>query len=134
VKRYLLDTNHLSPYLDRHAQLETRVDAGLRGGDRFGITLPVLCEYRAGIGSGSRLKRNLGRLNAALEILRLWPVDRQTAEEFGNLFQELRQAGRMLSQFDLLIAAIARQHDLTLLTADSDFQGVAGLRVENWLV
>jgi tRNA(fMet)-specific endonuclease VapC len=133
VKRFLLDTNHLSAYLDRHAQLETRVDAGLCGGDRFGITLPVLCEYRAGIGSGRRLKRNLARLSAALEILRLWPVVRQTAEEFARLFQELRQAGRMLSQFDLLIAAVTRQYDLTLLTADRDFQGVAGLRIENWL-
>jgi predicted nucleic acid-binding protein len=39
----------------------------------------------------------------------------------------------MLSQFDLLIATVARQHGLTLLTADADFQGVPGLRFENWL-
>jgi predicted nucleic acid-binding protein len=80
------------------------------------------------------LKRNLARLSTALGILRLWPVDRQTAEEFGKLFQELRQAGRMLSQFDLLIAAATRQHDLTLLTADGDFQSVSGLKIENWFV
>jgi tRNA(fMet)-specific endonuclease VapC len=133
VTRYLLDTNHLSGYLDRNSQLEARVDAGLRGGDRFGISLPILCEYRAGIAKGSRFQRNLARLNAALEILRLWPANGQTSEEFGNLFQALRQAGRMLSQFDLLIAAMARQHDLTLLTADVAFREVPGLRVENWL-
>ena len=133
MTRYLLDTNHLSGYLDRNSQLEARVDAGLCGGDRFGISLPILCEYRAGIAKGTRLKRNLARLNAALEILRLWPADHQTAEEFGSLFQELRQAGRMLSQFDLLIAAMARQHELILLTADAAFQETPRLRVENWL-
>jgi predicted nucleic acid-binding protein len=39
----------------------------------------------------------------------------------------------MLSQFDLLIAAVARQHKLILLTADHDFQAVSRLRIENWL-
>jgi predicted nucleic acid-binding protein len=39
----------------------------------------------------------------------------------------------MLSQFDLLIAALARQHKLVLLTADKDFKAVSRLTVENWL-
>jgi PIN domain. len=39
----------------------------------------------------------------------------------------------MLSQFDLLIAALSRQHGLTLLTADKDFQVVRQLARENWL-
>lgn len=134
MKRYLLDTNHLSAYLDRNGGLQGRVDAGLVTGDRFGIALPVLCEYRAGIAVGSRFQRNLARLTAAMGIFRLWPADQHTAVEFGNLFQELRRAGRMLSQFDLLIAAMARQHGLTLLTADRDFQVVPRLAVENWLV
>jgi len=56
VTRYLLDTNHLSAYLDRNSVLEARVDARLLAGNRFGITLPVLCEYRAGIAAGSRFQ------------------------------------------------------------------------------
>jgi hypothetical protein len=44
LNRYLLDTNHLSAYLDRQATLEQKVDAGLRAGNRFGICLPVLYE------------------------------------------------------------------------------------------
>jgi predicted nucleic acid-binding protein len=39
----------------------------------------------------------------------------------------------MLSQFDLLIAAFARQYKSTLLTADRDFDSVERLRIENWL-
>lgn len=133
MTRYLLDTNHLSAYLDRNAALQARVDAGLLAGDRFGITLPVLCEYRAGITAGSRFQRNLVRLNAAMEVFRLWPANHDTAAQFGNLFQEMRKAGRTLSQFDLLIAALARQHGLILLTADRDFQAVSRLPIENWL-
>jgi len=128
-----LDTNHLSAYLDRQPALEQRIDAGLRAGDRFGICLPVLCEYRAGIRLSRRYRQNLARLQAALALLRLWPTDEQTAAEFAELFQELRSAGRMLSQFDLLIAAVARQHKLILLTADQDFQAVSRVKIENWL-
>jgi tRNA(fMet)-specific endonuclease VapC len=133
LNRHLLDTNHLSAYLDRQPALEHKVDAGLREGDRFGICLPVLCEYRAGIRLSRRYRQNLARLQLALARLRLWPTDEQTAVEFAELFQELRSAGRMLSQFDLLIAAVARQHNLTLLTADHDFQGLSRIKVENWL-
>ncbi len=63
----------------------------------------------------------------------MWPIDEQTAVEFAELFQELRAAGRALSQFDLLIAALARQHDLTLLSDDQDFTPVKRLKLENWL-
>ena len=109
MKRYLLDTNHLSAYLDRYAALEARVDAGLLAGDRFGITLPVLCEYRAGIVAGSRLQRNLARLTAAMEIFHLWPADQHTAVEIGNQFQELRQADDFLGGKTESLAAAQRQ-------------------------
>jgi predicted nucleic acid-binding protein len=133
LNRYLLDTNHLSAYLDRHPVLQPRVDAGLRGGDRFGICLPIHCEYRAGIRLSRRYRPNLARFQAALGIFRLWPTDEDTAAEFAELFRELRATGRMLSQFDLLIAAVARQYKLILLTADQDFQPVSRLQTENWL-
>ena len=133
MNRYLLDTNHLSAYLDRHAVLQPRVDAALRAGDRFGICLPVHCEYRAGIRISRRYQQNLARLQAALRVFRSWPVDEHTAVEFAEMFRELRSIGRMLSQFDLLIAAIARQYQLILLTADQDFQPVKGIQIENWL-
>jgi predicted nucleic acid-binding protein len=108
VNRYLLDTNHLSAYLDRHPVLQPRVEAALRAGDRFGICLPVHCEYRCGIRLSRRYRQNLARFQAALAIFRLWPTDEDTASEFAEIVRELRSAGRMMSQFDLLIAAVAR--------------------------
>ncbi|MBI1901406.1 MAG: type II toxin-antitoxin system VapC family toxin [Planctomycetia bacterium] len=119
--------------MDRQRGVERQVDEALRQGDRVGICLPVLCEYRAGIRVSRRRKQNVARLQVALEVLRIWPVDDGTTVEFAELFRELRAAGRMLSQFDLLIAAVARQYDLTLLTADKDFERVQRLRVRNWL-
>jgi tRNA(fMet)-specific endonuclease VapC len=133
LKRYLLDTNHLSAYLDGRQILQPRVDAALQSGDRFGICLPIHCEYRAGIRLSKRYRQNLARLQTALTIIRVWPADEDTAVEFADLVHELRSAGRTMSQFDMLIAAIARQHKLILLTADQDFQPVLRLVTANWL-
>lgn len=133
MNRYLLDTNHLSAYLDGQQTLTVRIRTALGAGDRFGVCLPVLCEYRAGIGVGRRYQRNLARLQTALIMLRIWPTDENTAAQFAVIFQELRSQGRMLSHFDLLIAAVARQNTVTLLTADQDFQPVTQLGIENWL-
>jgi predicted nucleic acid-binding protein len=129
----LLDSNHLSAYLDRQSALEKRIDAAMKAGDRFGICVPVHCEYRAGIRLGRRFRQNLIRLQAALQILRIWPTNESTAVEFAELTQELRAAGKAMSQFDLLIAAISRQHNLTILTADQDFRFLSSLKIENWL-
>jgi predicted nucleic acid-binding protein len=133
VSRFLLDTNHFSNYLDRRPGLTERIKRGLESGNRFGICLPVLCEYRAGMGIGRRYQRNLARVQTAMEVFRIWPCDEHTAAEFGRLFGELRAVGRGLTPFDLLIAAAACQYNLTLLTADKDFEPVPGLRFENWL-
>ncbi len=119
--------------LGRHPTLEPKVDDAFRRGDRVGVCLPVLCEYRAGIRVGRRFQKNLTRLETALSVLRIWPLDEGTAHEFGDIFQELRKAGQPLSPFDLLIAALARQHGLIVLTADQDFQRVKRLQVQNWL-
>lgn len=44
--------------------------------------------------------------------------DREAAKKAAELFQELRDAGRMVNENDLLIAGIALAHDEVLLTRD----------------
>jgi tRNA(fMet)-specific endonuclease VapC len=133
LNRYLLDTNHLSAYVDRQPGLVQKINKSMRAGDRFGICLPVICEYRAGIRLSRRFKQNLARLSQALALIRLWPMDAQAAAEFGDMFWDLRSKGKTLGPFDLLIASVAVQQGLTLLTADRDFNVVTQLRQENWL-
>jgi predicted nucleic acid-binding protein len=46
----------------------------------------------------------------------------------------LRGQGRVLSQVDMMLAALARQHKLSILTTDRDFEALSDLTVENWVV
>ena len=49
------------------------------------------------------------------------------------VYIELRRHGRALSQVDMVLAALARQHKLVVLTTDRDFEALTDLRVENWV-
>jgi predicted nucleic acid-binding protein len=64
--------------------------------------------------------------------LRLWPIDLKTAQIYGETYVELRRLGRVLSQVDIMVAALARQMKLTILTTDNDFDGLDDIRTENW--
>ena len=61
---------------------------------------------------------------------RLLPVDTHTADRWGRL---MASAGRPLPAIDSLLAATARQHDLTLVTRNTkDFAGLDLQLVNPW--
>jgi predicted nucleic acid-binding protein len=73
------------------------------------------------------------RLEGLLQVVRIWPVDLEIAERYGQIYHELQKAGRALSQVDIMLAALSRHSNLILLTSDLDFQAVPDIRTENWL-
>ncbi len=71
-----------------------------------------------------------GSLKARLRVL---PVDSGVAKHFASLKAWAKANGRSPADFDLLIAATARTHGLTLATLNvRHFQGLPGLAVEDW--
>jgi tRNA(fMet)-specific endonuclease VapC len=82
---------------------------------------------------GNEQVEGYARLQSCLQALAkmtVLPFDRDAAEIFHRLQPRHRRVGTM----DLKIAAICILHDATLLTRNiADFDGLNGLRVENWL-
>lgn len=130
---FLLDTNHLGAALSRTSRLRERLWQARHAGHRFGTCVPVLAELEAGIQQTPDPEANRQALTRLLSQVRTWPLDRSTAKAYGTVYQELRRAGVVISQVDMLLAALARTMGLILLTTDSDFRHVAGLRIENWV-
>jgi tRNA(fMet)-specific endonuclease VapC len=79
------------------------------------------------------------KILAAIETLlkhdvKVLPYDVSCAHVFGKLKGELRRQGITVSPIDLLIASVARTHDLTMVTHNvSDFSAIPDLRVVDWL-
>ncbi len=62
------------------------------------------------------------------------PFDSESGQAFGLLKAELEKSGIGCSEPDLRIAAIAIQHNLTLITGNTrHFKRIPKLKFENWM-
>jgi predicted nucleic acid-binding protein len=85
-----------------------------------------------------RAKAPPQRLQGLLDMLNdmaLLEVDLDVARKFGELRAALLDAGQPKPQLDLLIAATALVHDLTLVTHNTkDYATIPGLKLDDWLM
>ena len=124
----ILDTNALSDYADGNQDLLRH----LRTSRMHSIPTIVLGEYRFGLlSSHSRIERQkwLDRLENEFEILE---ITRTTAKMYAIVRHELRELGRPIPENDVWIAALAREHGLSLLSRDVHFDHVPGLVRVSW--
>ena len=95
--------------------------------------MPVLCELETGLHHTRRRDENRRILAVLLRQIRVWPLEPSLAPLYAEIFHYLRANGRVLSQVDMMLVALARSMGATLLTSDGDFEALTELRVENWL-
>lgn len=109
----LLDTNHLSEALRPVSRVRDRIGQLQLGGIRVGVCVPVLCEMEAGLPVGKAGDKYRRALQRVLGRLRVWPLDGSVAFLYGEIFQDLRGRGRVLSQVDMMLAALAKNNIYT---------------------
>ncbi|GAP95781.1 hypothetical protein NIES2104_23050 [Leptolyngbya sp. NIES-2104] len=59
--------------------------------------------------------------------------DLELIETASRIHADLRRRGRPIQDADILIAATAMIHSLTLISNDADLQNVQSLSLDNWL-
>jgi len=132
VKGFLLDTNHISKAVRHNSPLQRRIYAEKQRGLRVGTCIPVLCEIESGrLNVADPIAYRKG-LDGLLDRIVVWPLTRITAHFFGEIDQDLRRRGRVLSQVDIMLAALCRELDLALVTTDKDFAALPWLKTEDW--
>ena len=134
MARYILDTNHLSAAVRPGSVLRERIRRAQAEGSRVGTCVPVLCELEVGasqVRDPGLYRKILKRFLAKIPI---WPMDPETARIFSDVYHELRRKGRVLSQVDMMVAALTRQMNLTVLTSDRDFEALPNIPKEDWSV
>ncbi len=130
---YLLDTNHASKLLEGNESISLRVNALKNSGSRFGISMSIVGELFFAVYASRKKEENLRQLKGFMEDVIIWDYDITAAEEFGKIQAEQKTKGKPIPSIDAQITAVARIHNLTVLTTDQHFNVVEGLNVENWL-
>lgn len=93
------------------------------------ISQIVIGELRAGFAAGNRRKENEQLLQKFLDSPSVQTVTLtdSTTKLLAEIYLKLRKAGTPIGTNDMWIAAISLEHDVQLLTTDSDFAKVPDL-------
>ena len=126
--RYLLDTNIVIALF----RGETGVVAALRTAAAVFVPAVVLGELYFGARKSVQSTANLARIAEFADEVAVLPSDAGTAGLYGETKAQLRLRGRPIPENDLWIAALARQHQLTLATRDLHFDAVAAVELVRW--
>jgi tRNA(fMet)-specific endonuclease VapC len=105
-----------------------------RVGEVDGSFVPtvVLGELFFGAYKSGTVKKNIRRIQEFIAGAAVLVCDEPTADQYGQVKNLLRAKGRPIPENDVWIAALARQHGLTLATRDEHFSAVDGLILERW--
>lgn len=146
---YLLDTNHCSRIIQGDNTVLRRLQ---EKGNALVATSVVICGELIFMAENSQQKAaNLRSVEAFLQSIDIYPVDRAIANIYGQFKAEIisqfgpREKSRRrttkiqelgVSDNDLWIAATSLRHSLTIVSADSDFQRMQQVRafpLECWI-
>lgn len=129
--RYLVDTNAWIHYL-KHAG--SAVEARLRRtpAQEVAVCSVVWAELLHGARKYERRDERIARIERTLSPFRSLPFDDSAARRYAEVRDTLETGGQVIGPNDLLIAAIALHHNLTLVSNNREFNRVPGLNIEDW--
>lgn len=122
MSRYCIDTVTYSHF----KRGESRTTQLLETAEWVGVSVVVIGELCAGFEQGNRRTHNYSELAEflAAPVVETIPVDRQTAQIFGEIVAELRRRGTPIPTNDIWIAASSARMGASLLTWDAHFRQI----------
>jgi len=124
----MLDTNALSAFADGIAPVVQQIASA----EELHVPVIVLGEYRFGIATSRRRREYEAWLARGRAFWNVLPIVEETATHYASIRQQLKGVGAPLPANDVWIAALARQHDLPVLSRDAHFDVVSGLTRLSW--
>lgn len=125
--KYLLDTNIIVNYLRGKFFIPEKIIE-----EGSGVCIIGLAELYYGAYNSDNPEKSLTKLedmlsNLGIETIKL---DDKMAHKFGKLKTKLRKKGRLVDDFDLLIASTALENGLILVTDNlKHFSRIEGLKI-----
>lgn len=125
---YLIDTDWVIDFLKGKKEI---VDT-LLSMERKGLAISVisLAELYEGIYSSENQNKKMTGLNNFLRGVKVFAIDDEIVKIFGKQRQALRKTGRLIDNFEILIASPCLFYDPTLMTNNiNHFERIEGLKL-----
>ena len=124
----ILDTNALSAYLDSRPEV-VKIVSGAR---ELAIPVIVAGEFAFGIAQSRYREAYEKSLRRMLDRCTVLDIGIETARHYAAIRLELKGAGTPIPANDVWIAALCRQHAIPVMSRDTHFDFVGGLRRRTW--
>ena len=132
MNRAIIDTDILSYYFKGNQTVIKNFEKYLQDFDLIEISIITYYEIIGGLMAKNALKQ-LNIFQDFVDQNIVIPMTENSAKISAELYSTLRQQGNTVDDIDLLIAGIAIDNDLTLITNNENhFNRIPGLQVENW--
>ena len=128
----VLDTNIMVSLLKDEEGAKEKIRSLERSDERISTTTITVYELLKGAQISSRSEENLARVRELISSLRVLGLSIGACEQASKIYKELRHRGKMIGEFDILVASIVITFDEKLVSEDVDFKTVRGLKVVNW--
>lgn len=132
MNRALIDTDVLSYYLKGDSDVIMNLEKYLEHFDILEISLITYYEIISGLLAKNAFKQ-LDIFEEFISENLVVPVTEKPAKISAEIYSTLRQSGNTVDDIDLLIAGIAIENKMILVTNnDKHFGRIPGLKIENW--
>jgi tRNA(fMet)-specific endonuclease VapC len=130
---YVLDTNIITAILKGNEKVKKRAQEIIVRGEEIRINGISYYETKRGL-LAANARAQLDRFNLLCKKFGMILLDTQSIfDEAAETFANLQHRGELIEDADILIASIVKIWDFILVSDDTDFHRIQGLRIENWL-
>ena len=122
---FVLDTSILIEIENNNKEIIQKIEQLCPPSNIF-ITFFSYCEFYFGIIEKS--EKNKSKALERLSEYKLINTTEKSAITFCEILHDLKKRGEMIPEFDILIASLVIDNNLTLITSDNDFKKIKELR------
>ena len=132
MNRALIDTDILSYYFKGDKTVVKNFEIYLQHYDLIEISIITYYEISGGLLAKKALKQ-LGIFEDFVLDNPVIPLTDSSVKISAKLYAELKQTGKIVDDIDLLIAGVAIDNNMVLVTNnEKHFQRIPGLKIDNW--
>ena len=118
----ILDTDILVALLKGSPGAIQKITSIEEKGQIISTTIVTVYELLKGAYLSSRCDENLVRVTDVISNMQILDLTFNVCEEAAKIYRELKTNGKLVGEFDILIAAIARTNNEELITRDEHFK------------
>ncbi|SHJ17677.1 tRNA(fMet)-specific endonuclease VapC [Tangfeifania diversioriginum] len=132
MNRALIDTDILSYYFKGDKTVVKNFEVYLQRYDLIEISIVTYYEILSGLLAKNALKQIEIFEEFVIDNL-IIPLTEDSVKISAELYSTLRQSGKIIDDIDLLIAGVAIENEMTLVTNNENhFKRIPGLKIDNW--